>query len=213
MGPEERVATSVAGPLEAAITRIPGVRAARVVADGPRVAEVHVVADTERSPKQLVRDVQSVAKATLDLDIDYRTVSVVQLEEPDEGAAVGSRGGLRRLPLLRVAASRTGQLATIDVALQEEGVEVIGQARGSVGEIPLVVARATLAAFAKRLEGSVAEIAGVDRADVAGRGIALVLVRIVSSTGERLASGSAVIGADPNDAIARATLDAVNRVP
>lgn len=211
MGRDEDGATAVAEPLEAAIGRIPGVRAARVVASAGRVTEVHVIAGTDRSPKQLVRDVQSVAKATLDLDVDYRTVSIVQLEEASNGHLPAPAA--KRLPLLRVVGSRDGMLATIEVALAEDGVEVTGRARGAAAEIPLLVARATLEAFAGRLDGSVAEIAGVERAEVAGRVVVVVVVRIVSAGGERLASGSALVGADGNDAVARATLDAVNRVP
>src|SRR5437762_7656775 len=68
--------------LEAAILRIQGIQAARVVAGpGGRVSEVHVLAGRERGAKQLVRDVQSVILTNFGVDIDYRTVSVVQLDE------------------------------------------------------------------------------------------------------------------------------------
>lgn len=214
MGPDEQQApASVAQPLEAVITRIPGVRAARVVADAARVIEVHVIAGTDRSPKQLVRDVQSVAKATLDLDVDYRTVSIVQLEDPEQLGEPGAARTSPRLPLVRVVGSTSGQLATIEVVLREDDVEVSGRARGAAAQAPLLVARATLEAYGARLAEAVAEVDGVERVAIAGREVALVLVRLVSPSGERRSSGSALVGADANDAIARATLDAVNRVP
>lgn len=204
-------AATIAEPLEAVITRIPGVRAARVVLDGARISEIHVIAGTDRSPKQLVRDIQSVAKASLDLELDYRTVSIVQLDEPSEAAE--SLKPAPRMPLVRVVGTTTGQLAAIEVVLRDENEEIVGRARGAAATTPTLVARATLDAFEPRLGGAVGDVEGIGRMPLAGSEVAVVVVRLVSSTGERLVSGSAIIGADPNDAIARATLAAVNRLP
>jgi hypothetical protein len=68
--------------LEVAIRQIPGVRAASVVTD-PQAnpTEVHVLATPGKPAKQVVRDVQSLAMAQFDVDIDHRMVSVVQLED------------------------------------------------------------------------------------------------------------------------------------
>ena len=214
MGPEESLrAATVAEPLEAVISRIPGVRAARVVADGNRISEVHVIAGVDRSPKQLVRDVQSVAKAALDIDVDYRTVSIVQLEDPTDPVSPLAARPSARMPLLRVSGSTTGQLASIEVVLREDDLEVVGRARGAAALTPMLVARATLDAYEPRLQGSVAEVDAVDRLMIGGREVAVVVARLASSVGERIVTGSALVGADVNDAIARATLDAVNRVP
>ncbi|MGH2819956.1 MAG: hypothetical protein ACRDJ5_04805, partial [Actinomycetota bacterium] len=73
--------------LERELRRVPGVRSARVAGvDAP--TEIHIVASLARSPKQLVRDVQSLASAGFGMPIDHRIVSVVQLEEepPPEAA-------------------------------------------------------------------------------------------------------------------------------
>lgn len=69
--------------LEEDLQRVPGVRNARVVGvESP--SEIHIVATPERSPKQVVRDVQSLASAGFGLTIDHRIVSVVQLAD-DQG--------------------------------------------------------------------------------------------------------------------------------
>jgi hypothetical protein len=44
---------------------------------------VHVLARPGKPAKQLVRDVQSVAMAAFDLDIDRRIISVVQIDGGD----------------------------------------------------------------------------------------------------------------------------------
>jgi hypothetical protein len=68
--------------LEQDLQRVPGIRSARIV--GADVAtEIHIVATHARSPKQLVRDVQSLAQAGFGLTIDHRIVSIVQLEESE----------------------------------------------------------------------------------------------------------------------------------
>lgn len=69
--------------LEEDLQRVPGVRNARVVGvESP--SEIHIVATPERSPKQVVRDVQSLASAGFGLTIDHRIVSVVQLADDAE---------------------------------------------------------------------------------------------------------------------------------
>jgi hypothetical protein len=70
--------------LEEDLQRVPGVRNARVVGiDSP--SEIHIVATPERSAKQVVRDVQSLASAGFGLTIDHRIVSVVQLADDAAG--------------------------------------------------------------------------------------------------------------------------------
>lgn len=66
--------------LEDSIRRIPGVQAAAVIgAETP--SEIHIVASSSRSPKQLVRDIQSLASAGFGFSIDHRIVSIVRLED------------------------------------------------------------------------------------------------------------------------------------
>ncbi len=50
-------------------------------ADEP--SEIHIVATSTRSPKQLVRDIQSLASAGFGFAIDHRIVSIVRLEDAD----------------------------------------------------------------------------------------------------------------------------------
>ena len=74
--------------LEQDLLRVPGVRSARVIGtDVP--SEIHIVTTSKRSPKQVVRDVQSLAAAGFGIPIDHRIVSVVQLDDaPPAPAAV-----------------------------------------------------------------------------------------------------------------------------
>ncbi|HEY8728664.1 MAG TPA: hypothetical protein VIL94_03710, partial [Acidothermaceae bacterium] len=68
--------------LEEALRQVPGIRAASVVTGADAVpTEIHIVAGRAKGAKQVVRDVQSVAMAGYDIDIDHRIVSVVQFDD------------------------------------------------------------------------------------------------------------------------------------
>lgn len=68
--------------LEEDLRKIPGITHARVVGE-EKPREIHIVASPQRSPKQLVRDVQSLAAARFGMPIDHRIVSIVRLDEAE----------------------------------------------------------------------------------------------------------------------------------
>src|SRR3954452_6450097 len=66
--------------VEREICRLPDVAISRLVAEpSGRVSEVHIVAHAGKHPKQIARDVQSIALASFGLELDRRIISVVQL--------------------------------------------------------------------------------------------------------------------------------------
>lgn len=73
--------------LEVSLTRIAGITAA-TVGGTDSLTEIHVVAVPGRAPKQIVRDIQSLAQAGYGLEVDHRNVSIVQLAD----GAVGPIG-------------------------------------------------------------------------------------------------------------------------
>src|SRR5688500_13010697 len=83
--------TPGADALEQELCRIPDITAARVVTDdsGDPV-EIHVLSLPSKHPKQVVRDVQSVAVARFGLELDHRLISVVQLDTVASGTVVDS---------------------------------------------------------------------------------------------------------------------------
>src|SRR5688572_10235032 len=81
--PLDRKATGAAQieALEREISELPDVRAVRVVATpSGRISEIHLIAEGAKAPKQLVRDVETLAQASFGLEIDRRVVSVVQFD-------------------------------------------------------------------------------------------------------------------------------------
>jgi hypothetical protein len=84
MGPTEPSAYPES-EIEGLISALTGVIAARVaVSTSGRVEEVHVLADEQLHPKQIVRNIESALSAGLGMSVDRRLVSVAQVrgDEP-----------------------------------------------------------------------------------------------------------------------------------
>jgi hypothetical protein len=197
--------------IEAALARIPSVTAARVVTvAGGRIAEVHVLARRDRAPKQLVRDVQSVALANFGIEVDYRTVSVVQLDDPlVEG---DSHESAPRVALIRLTADVAGHSSEIKVHLSAGNEQLVGHSRGPASSSMRLVARAVVEAVTSLLGDSALDVEFAEVSSAGSYSVAVAILRLSSGKGDQVVSGSAVVRKDGNDAMARATLSALNRL-
>jgi hypothetical protein len=199
--------------VERELCRLPDVSIARIVAepDG-RVTEVHVVANEGKHPKQIVRDVQSVALASFGLELDRRIVSVVQLGTRDN---LNGHADTPRLSITGITAEATGVRSLVRVTLSREGDEVVGFAEGSVATTARhrLVAHATIDAL-RQLEPAAGSI-DVDHAEIARVGthdVAVVTIVFIAPPSEQVVAGAAIVHAQQEaDAVARAVLDATNR--
>lgn len=197
--------------VEVSLTEMPGIRAARLVPGFERpVDELHIVAAVDRAPKQLVRDVQTVLMAEHGIPTDHRVISVAQLAD---GAGVAGSG--RPLTVRRVTVSneRLASVAEVVLATAEDELEGRDQGPSSAVGRRRAVARATLAALRPLLPvNRTVELEGVELVDVVGSAVALCVVHVHGTSGGHPRSGSAVVDGDENDAVARAVLDATNRL-
>ncbi len=200
--------------VEREICRLPDVSIARIVAeDDGRVSEVHIVAHPGKHPKQIARDVQSIALASFGLDLDRRLISVVQL---GGGNALDDTLVPEVRPsIVAITAESNGLRSLVRVTLAREEDEAVGFAEGSIATTARhrLVATATVDAL-RQLEPA-AERIDVDHAQIVRVGahdIAVVAVVFVVPPSEQLVSGSAIVRPQQQaDAVARAVLDATNR--
>lgn len=199
---------------ESDLKRVPGVKGARVVGDGTPT-EIHIVAGPDRSPKQVVRDVQSLAAAGFGFPIDHRIVSIVQLEENQPAASNGDKG--RRPVLDRVVLASKGEDGWVKVGLRWPDGEVT-EGVGTAGSSRETRARAASDAVARALEpvlGPLRKRVEIDQVAVQKIGNNdSVLVSVIHSDAGRTSTlvGSAIIYDDVASAAVRATLQAVNRL-
>ena len=193
--------------LESTIARIPGVENVRIVAEGNKPREVHVLATPGKPAKQLVRDVQSVAMAAFDLDIDRRIISVVQIDGGDLSA--GDR------PVVEdVSEEIDGSRMRVAVTLRWHDEKLTGSAQGPAASTTRMrlVAEATLVALEQALDENAAFAISAEAVHrVGAEDVAIVQVVLVIGGRERMMVGSALVGTDPSQAMVRAVLDAVNR--
>src|SRR5205807_127108 len=200
--------------IEKELCRLPDVNAVRIVTDAVgRPKEIHVLAGTNKQPKQVARDIQSVAMATFGLEIDHRIISVVQLVEPGDGTVAPV--GPARVAIVGISSEQNGLRNLVRVTLRHGEHEATGFGEGSIAELARhrTVAQATLDALRQLLpaaESADVETAGVVR--VGAREVSVVTLVFVMIPHEEIVSGSAIVRrGDEAEAIARAVLDGTNR--
>jgi len=200
--------------VEREICRLPDVSITRLVAEpSGRVSEVHVVAHPGKHPKQIARDVQSIALASFGLELDRRIISVVQLGGDALDSPVFATHP--RPSVVAITAEANGLRSLVRVTLGRDDGEAVGFAEGSIATTARhrLVATATVDAL-RQLEPA-AECIDIDHAEilrVAAHDIAVVTVVFVVPPSEQLVSGSAIVRPQQEaDAVARAVLDATNR--
>jgi hypothetical protein len=204
--------------LEEDLRQIPGVRAASVVTGPDAVpTEVHVLASPGKAAKQVVRDVQSLAMARYDIDIDHRIVSVVQMGEDEPTLEVLRADDVADAPVrpavasIMVRSSGGSTEATISLAVGDISFE--GRASGPAGHShrARLVAVATVDAVSELL-GQVCEVESSEVLRVGPREVVLtVLTMMLPRLGEQVLTGAAVVRGDEADAVARSVLAALNR--
>ena len=212
---EQEIAGLDVQAIENEITRLPEIVACRIVADPlGRPLEVHVLAHPGKHPKQVVRDIQSVALASFGLEIDRRIVSVVQLGPSGTTEAEPSVVPLARITIGAIQSQVEGRRATIRVSLSSGSVEATGFAEGSVAAAIRLRLVATAALDALRQLHEAAEAIEVEDASLGTVGnndiVAVTLIH-VDPPHEYELVGTALARQSPDMATVRAVLDAVNR--
>ena len=226
--------TTLAARAEAAIRRLRDVEGVSVRAEGDDILEIHILTSSERPPKNIVRDVQTVLRTGLGLSIDHRVVSVARAQS-GEGAATTSepapeavagpafdddaeaelpRTG-ERIQFEGVNLFVSGPRTQAQVELRWQGLPRIGSAAGwsARDESHRLVAQAAAAAVQEFLADPVAlNVQGVEFETFGRHRVAVVALSFVAHRQEKLLTGSCRIEQDTPQAVALATLDALNRV-
>lgn len=210
-GAEETMRHPRLTKLEDDLEKIQGVTGVRIVGD-EAPSEIHIVATSERPPKQIVRDVQSLTTTELGEPIDHRIVSVVQLDD----APVAAEEAPYRIVLDQVITASKIKDGWVRVTLKlpneqvAEGAVLVGpsrdeRARGAVA--------ATIKALQPRLEAIGARLllqSLVVNSDPQGPTVQ-TRVELHTAGHRTVLIGAAVIEDDISTAAARALLQSLNR--
>jgi len=67
--------------IEKYLLKVQSVIGCKVAVDrDERISEVHIVSDLRRSPKQILRDIEAVMISEFSMPIDYKKVSIAQVQ-------------------------------------------------------------------------------------------------------------------------------------
>ncbi len=196
--------------LERLINQVRGVYAVRLVADqSGHIDEVHVVGTPGRTPKSIVRDIESILYVRGGVRVDHRKISLVQVAEPI------SRPPASRLQIVDVRHESDEEHATVTVMLRlrDQQVQGVGTTRpGQPADMPVLAAYATLHGLESLfgMHGRM-HLERLQRQPLGSLEVYLAhLSRDEDGVPEALL-GISVLRDDELVAVVRAVLDAVNR--
>lgn len=201
------IKNSLSEEIKQLVCKLPDIKYCTVVCNEKNeVEEIHVLSGMNRNVKQLVRDIQSAISAKLGITIDYKIISIAQIDENDVKEV--------RLKLDGVSVKNIDNSIEVTVVLSYDG-------RIFEGKIKRVKSRSNkFKAIAEATIIAVESYLGI------GQSFYLEDIRIVSiSSGElltcvigfamddkeELMSGCSLVNSEENEAVAKAVLAAVNR--
>jgi hypothetical protein len=218
------------------LNSLQGVVSVRVVArPGGEIDEIHLLTNTEVSPKQTVRNVESALKAHFHLEVDHRKISVAQSSEavkvekepePQRPLLIERilppPGEPRILLLGHQVETARGRRVKVSVTVEWNGEEFTGEALGTDHPRSRLetVARATLAAIegiamAQDQDASKAGITlaldGVKEMEAFDRSYILVGVDAIHERDVATLAGATAVEGTPERAAILATLQATHR--
>lgn len=200
----------VGASLADVVNQVQGVISARVVTDeSGDPTEIAVLAQAGRSPRQVIKDVESALIASLGKKGQQRRITVAQVEEGSDRLYPG------RLQILGLSLNTEGPVVHARVRLGYKGQSWEGESRGSAAgsDCPRLVACATLAALEAYFRGHLSfGLHDLVRVPLGSLNALLAVVCLGRRGGEEFLTGSSLVRNDEAYAAVRATLDAVNRV-
>jgi hypothetical protein len=193
--------------MQETINKIDGVLNTKIVSEEDNIQEVHILANKLRSPKQIVRDIESALLALFDYRIDRKVISIAQIQIDDYKT-------IKRMKFDGISFNTSSNIVECSVTLiyDEEEYTAAQTAIKTASNKRKVVAAAAIKAVEEILKHSyVFDIQDVILHNNRDTSVVSVLVNMVEEENEEIMVGSAIVRNDVNEAIVKATLDAVNR--
>jgi hypothetical protein len=186
--------------LERRAARLTGIRGVKVDADHSGIRGVRMLVVPEKDANVAMQELRSVAMADFGIDLDSRAVSVLRATDAT------TRTSRRKLGSLLT--ERVGGMFKTRVTLEVPGDVLIGEVEAPVGALfeRRAIASAVIEGLGDLLDFEVM----VESVGIQSWGFCEIAVVMLVRNDDRL-FGSAIVRSSEGDAIARATLDALNR--
>ncbi len=198
---------SLQDDIKSLICKLPDIINCSVVCDEEgKIEEIHVLAPVGRNIKQMVRDIQSATNAKFNIAVDYKKISIAQINEAEFKEA--------RVRIESIAVKNVDNMIEATVALSYDDKTYEGKSCKvkSKSNRAKAVAEATLAA----LEGyigisGVLYLEGMESIKISGKEVYVSIVGFSQDNIEESFVGSCIISLDENESAVKAVLAAVNR--
>lgn len=194
--------------MKALICRIPDVLSCKVkLGENNEVQNIHVLCATGKNIKQLVRDIQSAVSARFNIEVDYKVISIAQIDEND------IKDNRLKIGSILMMNMENSLKATVILENDEKTYEGYSIKVKSISNKYKAVAEATIMAVESFVNiNSIFYLEGIERTKIAGRDIFVCLIGYTYKNSENLLIGSSLIRTDENEAVAKAVLNALNRL-
>lgn len=189
------------------IAKIDGVINVKLIDENDEIKEIHILANNLRAPKQIVRDIESSLMAAYGYRIDRKVISIAQIQTEDSE-------DFRRIKYNGINLKTEGIALECSVNLIYEGEEYCELVSGikTASNRKKIVADATVKTIEKILgQAYLFNVEDVILNNSRDINFVSVLVNMVVNEEEQTMVGSAIVKLDINEAIVKATLDAINR--
>jgi len=170
------------------------------------IEEIHVLASAGKNIKQMVRDIQSAINAKYNIAVDYKKISIAQINEADYKES--------RVRIESIAVKNIDNMveAVVELAYEDKVFEGMSRKVKSKSNRVKAVAEATLDALEAYLglEG-ILYLEGLESFKVSDKEVYVTLVGFSKDNTEEYLAGSSLIGPDENESAVKAVLAALNR--
>ena len=195
--------------IESFLNRINSVITSRIVEEEDQIKEIHIVSDTTRNPKQIARDVESIMVSQFDLNVDYKMISVAQIQ--------GDACILKtcRLKLCSIENKSKSNTFTSTIVLEKDGEFFEGSSSGiaTSNNIMRIISLATINAIESCCGlKNIFAIEEIAKLMVSGKETIVVYITALVGDQEFLVCGSAVTAKNSGELAVKSVLDAVNRI-
>ncbi len=200
--------------LDKLMSSLSGVMAARtVLGDDDEIVEIHILSDLTKAPKQLVRDIQSAIMAAFGIDVDYKMISVAQV---NSDMVVPSLATEPRLTIRKIMISLDATNLETTVVLGHGDKTFEGSCKGPLTGRNRIMSAANACLNAlKNFLGPAYNLTMLDlqRNSVAGNDCYVIALSYVEPFGEAVLYGISPINSAEAEvqAAVMAVLSAVNR--
>jgi hypothetical protein len=189
------------------INKINGIISSKINFEDDSLTEMHILANNLRSAKQIGRDIESSILASFDYRIDRKIISIAQIQAEDNEVN-------KRIKFSGIYLNSNETSVECCVRLLYDKVEyseILTRTKTAPNRRKIVADTTIMALekiLCKPLRFEVIEVVVSTKNEI---NYVTVLVNVVCNDSEETLIGSAIIWSDTNEAISKATLDAINR--